>query len=662
MTICKKRLAPLALALLLVFGLTVGAAPVSADAANEHVIEFLDVIGPMASADMQQNGILASLTIAQAMWESTYGQSPLAVNANNLFGIKAYSSWDGMVYCSANGTLYTSYQEAKSILGESFMNTYKEKFWRAYSSWQESVNDHSNLFNTADRYENLRGLTDYKLACQYVVEDGYCSDPDYAENLIGLIEDYELYRYDVGDVDPGEVTRVALSESNITLRVGQSFSLEASVYPTTAADKSVTWSSSDTSVATVSGGLVSAKKLGAANITATSKNGKTATCTVLVADDSGSLTLDKTALTLALGGVGSLTVTGSMPEDIRTGVMTGDVYIRAAAANSTAGHSGIAKAGVEVKIFGEAIGNFYYIECLNDSGKLVRGYVYTTKVKITGDASDGANSSVTWTSSNTSVATVRGGQVFAFGVGSAVITASSGESSVSCVVTVADTAAHYNAIITQNVNLRRWLSTSAESNGIADAGTEVTVIGSVVTGDGDRFYFTICENTRAGGKASGYVLEECLKLGTVIKPAPPTGSGELTLASGSGCEISADGYLLGVADGSSVEQVLGLFTNTGLRVLDASGAVLEAGAVVGTGCVVELLVNGAKVDSCVVVVAGDVNGDGRITASDYILVKREILVGEGALTGAYYEAAKLNGGSLTASTYLLLKRQVLGLD
>ena len=56
-------------------------------------------------------------------------------------------------------------------------------------------------------------------------------------------------------------------------------------------------------------------------------------------------------------------------------------------------------------------------------------------------------------------------------------------------VTVADTAAHYNAIITQNVNLRRWLSTSAESNGIADAGTEVTVIGSVVMGDGDRFLF-----------------------------------------------------------------------------------------------------------------------------------------------------------------------------
>lgn len=63
----------------------------------------------------------------------------------------------------------------------------------------------------------------------------------------------------------------------------------------------------------MSNGLVSAKKLGVTNITATSRNGKTATCTVLVADDSGSLALDKTSLSLALGGVGSLTVTAVRP-------------------------------------------------------------------------------------------------------------------------------------------------------------------------------------------------------------------------------------------------------------------------------------------------------------------------------------------------------------
>ena len=661
MTICKKRLAPLLLALLLAVGLIAGAAPVTAGAIQEHVVEFLDVIGPMATADMQQNGILASLTIAQAILESDYGRSLLALEANNLFGIKANSSWDGMVYCTQNKTAYNSYAAAKAQLGESFMNTYKEKFWRAYPSWQESVNDHSNLFNTSDRYENLRGLTDYKLACQYVGEDGYCSDPGYTDNLIRLIEDYELYNYDTGNIDPGEVTRVALSESNITLRVGQSFVLEASVYPATAADKSVTWSSDDPSVATVSNGLVSAKKLGVTNITATSRNGKTATCTVLVADDSGSLALDKTSLSLALGGVGSLTVTGGAPEDVRLGVMTGDVYIRAAAADSTAGHLGIAKTGAEVKIFGEAIGNFYYVECVNDSGKLVRGYVYTSRVRITGDAAGDANPSVSWSSSNTSVATVRNGQVFAFGVGSAVITAASGDDSVSCVVTVADTAAHYNAVITKNVNLRRWLSTGADSNGIADAGTEVLVIGGIVTGDGDRFYFVVCEETRAGGKASGYVLEECLKLGTMIKPAPPVGGGELTLAD-EDCEINASGYLLGPAERITVEQLLKLFSNTGLRVVDTSGAVLENDDSVGTGHVVELLENGVRADACTVVIRGDVNGDGKITASDYIIVKREILMDNGTLIGAYYEAANFNGNGLTPTTYLLLKRQVLGLS
>ena len=135
MTICKKRLAPLLLALLLAVGLIAGAAPVTAGAIQEHVVEFLDVIGPMATADMQQNGILASLTIAQAILESDYGRSLLALEANNLFGIKAYSSWDGMVYCTQNKTAYNSYAAAKAQLGESFMNTYKEKFWRAYPSW-----------------------------------------------------------------------------------------------------------------------------------------------------------------------------------------------------------------------------------------------------------------------------------------------------------------------------------------------------------------------------------------------------------------------------------------------------------------------------------------------------------------------------------------------
>ena len=105
-----------------------------------------------------------------------------------------------------------------------------------------------------------------------------------------------------------------------------------------------------------------------------------------------------------------------------------------------------------------------------------------------------------------------------------------------------------------------------------------------------------------------------------------------------------------------------LFSNTGLRVVDTSGAVLENDDSVGTGHVVELLENGVRADACTVVIRGDVNGDGKITASDYIIVKREILMDNGTLIGAYYEAANFNGNGLTPTTYLLLKRQVLGLS
>ena len=104
----------------------------------------------------RESGILASLTLAQAIFESNYGRSTLAVEANNLFGIKAYSNWEGMVYCSVNKTLYSSYSEAESILGSAYMTANKERFWRAYESWAGSVADHSDLFNTSDRYENLR--------------------------------------------------------------------------------------------------------------------------------------------------------------------------------------------------------------------------------------------------------------------------------------------------------------------------------------------------------------------------------------------------------------------------------------------------------------------------------------------------------------------------
>lgn len=78
------------------------------------------------------------------------------------------------------------------------------------------------------------------------------------------------------------VTSISLNKSNISLEVGKAEQLVATILPSNAPDKSVTWLSSDESVATVSKGVVTAKKAGTVTITAKSIDGKTASCTVIV--------------------------------------------------------------------------------------------------------------------------------------------------------------------------------------------------------------------------------------------------------------------------------------------------------------------------------------------------------------------------------------------
>lgn len=83
------------------------------------------------------------------------------------------------------------------------------------------------------------------------------------------------------------VTSVSLSQYSVSLTVGSTTTIYATVKPANATNKTVTWSSSNPSVATVSGGRITAKKPGTAKITAKSNNGKKATCTVKVTADNG---------------------------------------------------------------------------------------------------------------------------------------------------------------------------------------------------------------------------------------------------------------------------------------------------------------------------------------------------------------------------------------
>lgn len=155
---------------------------------------FLEKLKPYVIADMKKSGILASLTAAQALIESNKGNSGLA-KYNNLFGIKG----------TYNG-------ESVKMWTTEYYNGIPQRVlasFRAYPSWAESIADHSDLFNRLKRYENLRGLKDYKLACQYVQKDGYATSPSYCNTLLSVCNRYKLYLWDA------EVTGESAGSANI---------------------------------------------------------------------------------------------------------------------------------------------------------------------------------------------------------------------------------------------------------------------------------------------------------------------------------------------------------------------------------------------------------------------------------------------------------------
>ena len=146
--------------------------------------QFLEKIKPDVIADMKASGILASLTAAQALIESNKGNSGLTKKANNLFGIKANKSWQGD---------YVTMPTKEWVNGQYV--TVNAKF-RKYSSWEASINDHSKFLKDNKRYANLIGVTDYKLACKLIKDDGYATSPTYTKTLIDTIERYKLYLWD----------------------------------------------------------------------------------------------------------------------------------------------------------------------------------------------------------------------------------------------------------------------------------------------------------------------------------------------------------------------------------------------------------------------------------------------------------------------------------
>ena len=148
----------------------------TAGAQNAYT-RYIEQYKDIAIEQMQRWKVPASITLAQGLLESAAGQSTLATQGNNHFGIKCHG-WSG-------GTIYRD-------------DDLRNECFRAYSSAYDSFEDHSRFLANGQRYRSLFSLriTDYKGWANGLKAAGYATNPRYAQSLIDIIERYGLDKYD----------------------------------------------------------------------------------------------------------------------------------------------------------------------------------------------------------------------------------------------------------------------------------------------------------------------------------------------------------------------------------------------------------------------------------------------------------------------------------
>ena len=155
---------------------------------DQNQRHFLSAI-KQGAMDGAKEGILPSITAAQAILESGWGSSQLAkAPNNNLFGIKDSEDWHGAIV-----TVPT-----QEYLNGDYITV--NAAFRKYASWNDSVVDHAKFFTSTewrkDNYRKVVNETDYRIAAQELKNAGYATDPSYPGKLIRLIEAYKLYEWD----------------------------------------------------------------------------------------------------------------------------------------------------------------------------------------------------------------------------------------------------------------------------------------------------------------------------------------------------------------------------------------------------------------------------------------------------------------------------------
>mgnify|MGYP000518604741 CR=1 FL=1 len=150
---------------------------------NATTIAYIAQYKAIAMKEMKRTGVPASITLAQAILESNSGESNLAKNHNNHFGIKCKSYWTGA----------KAYQDDDA----------KQECFRAYDNAEVSFKDHSNFLKNRPNYVDLFLLdpVDDTAWAYGLKKAGYATATDYPKKLLKIIDDYELAQYNFPELE-----------------------------------------------------------------------------------------------------------------------------------------------------------------------------------------------------------------------------------------------------------------------------------------------------------------------------------------------------------------------------------------------------------------------------------------------------------------------------
>jgi len=153
------------------------------DGYTERAKKYISDYSTLAILEQKKSGIPASITLGQGILETEAGASELMTEANNHFGIKCKNGWQGPTYSHDDDA--------------------PDECFKKYTCAAESYQDHSALLKRNPRYAPLFSLsqTDYAGWAKCLKKCGYATNPQYAERLIKIIEDFKLQDFTFSALD-----------------------------------------------------------------------------------------------------------------------------------------------------------------------------------------------------------------------------------------------------------------------------------------------------------------------------------------------------------------------------------------------------------------------------------------------------------------------------